>query len=61
SMFPVLPNEAATVLRDWCFFWDWNSVTSQHRWMTSWDTTQPDVDRFLEGVQLVMSSVEHHN
>ncbi len=61
SMFPVLPNEAATALRDWCFFWDWNSVTSQHRWMTSWDTTQADVDRFLEGVHLVMSSVEHHN
>ena len=24
--------------------------------MTSWDTTQADVDRFLEGVHLVMSS-----
>ena len=61
SMFPVLPNEAAIALRDWCFFWDWNSVTSQHRWMTSWDTAQADVDRFLEGVQLVMSSIEDHN
>lgn len=55
SMFPRLDKSVATTLREWCFFWDWNSATDQHRWMTAWDTTENDVDRFLAGVQHVVA------
>ena len=37
-------------LQEWSFFWDWDVAAHQVRWMTSWDTTADDVDRFAAGV-----------
>ena len=51
SVFPSLPPAMIEPLRDWCFFWDWDVSQSQVRWMTSWDTTADDVDRFAAGVR----------
>jgi threonine aldolase len=50
SMYPVLPLDAKRALQDRNFFWDWDESISQVRWMTSWDTTAEDVDRFAAGV-----------
>jgi threonine aldolase len=50
SLFPVLPPAAIEPLREWCFFWDWDVAAHQVRWMTSWDTTIDDVERFAAGV-----------
>lgn len=50
SMYPVLPGEAKKKLQNWNFFWDWDESIGQVRWMTSWDTTEEDVDRFVAGV-----------
>ncbi len=50
SMYPVLPLDAKRALQDWNFFWDWDESVGQVRWMTSWDTTAEDVDRFAAGV-----------
>lgn len=50
SVFPCLPEWSIAPLRDWCFFWDWNVARHQVRWMTAWDTTEEDVDRFAAGV-----------
>lgn len=50
SVFPCLDPEVAAALRDWCFFWDWDVERGQVRWMTAWDTTPEDVDRFAAGV-----------
>lgn len=55
SIFPVIPAEAIAPLCDWCFFWDWDVSRNQVRWMTSWDTTQDDVDRFAAGVRHLLS------
>jgi threonine aldolase len=55
SLFPSLPAEAIEPLRDWCFFWDWDVTRDQVRWMTAWDTTQDDVDRFVAGVRHILS------
>lgn len=55
SLFPILPRSAADRLRDWCFFWDWDPGIGQVRWMTAWDTTLEDVERFADGVRTVMS------
>jgi threonine aldolase len=51
SLFPSLPAEAIEPLREWCFFWDWDVARHQVRWMTAWDTTTADVERFAAGVR----------
>jgi threonine aldolase len=50
SVFPVLPPHLIAPLQEWCFFWDWDTSRHQVRWMTAWDTTADDVDRFVAGV-----------
>ena len=50
SVFPILPAHLIAPLQDWCFFWDWDTSRHQVRWMTAWDTTADDVDRFVAGV-----------
>lgn len=56
SVFPILPKQAIVPLQDWCFFWDWDVSRGQVRWMTSWDTTDDDVDRFVDGVKAVLEA-----
>lgn len=51
SLYPVLPRDIKDTLQSWSFFWDWDLDRSQVRWMTSWDTTAEDVDRFAAGVR----------
>ncbi len=50
SLYPVLPADRIDALRDWSFFYDWSVHDHQVRWMTSWDTTEADIDAFAEGV-----------
>ncbi len=56
SLFPRLPSAAIAPLRDWCFFWDWDPSIDQVRWMTAWDTTQDDLDRFSAGVAALINA-----
>lgn len=51
SLFPTLPPSMIEPLREWCFFWDWDASIHQVRWMTAWDTTQDDLERFAAGVR----------
>jgi threonine aldolase len=55
SVFPSIPRDAIGPLQDWCFFWDWNMQQSQVRWMTAWDTTLADVERFAGGVRHLLA------
>lgn len=50
SIFPILRPEQIEPLREWSFFYDWDSLRHQVRWMTSWDTTPEDIDQFVAGV-----------
>jgi threonine aldolase len=50
SMYPILPLEVKKRLQEWSFFWDWDESRSQVRWMTSWDTSESDVDAFAAGI-----------
>jgi threonine aldolase len=50
GLFPTLPSDVIAALQDWSFFWDWDVASHQVRWMTSWDTTADDVERFAAGV-----------
>ena len=56
SVFPVLPAAAIDRLREWSFFWDWNTSRHQVRWMTAWDTSESDVARFATGVREILAS-----
>ncbi len=55
SVFPTLPATAIEPLRAWCFFWDWDVRRHQVRWMTAWDTTDDDVDRFAAGLREILA------
>jgi threonine aldolase len=54
SIFPILAQPHRRMLQDWSFFWDWDVSRDQVRWMTSWDTTDHDVDLFVAGVRQVV-------
>jgi threonine aldolase len=58
GLFPTLPADAIAPLQAWSFFWDWDVANRQVRWMTSWDTTADDVERFAAGVATAVSSAD---
>ena len=51
AVFPVLPREASERLMRSFRFYFWDEMTGQVRWMCAWDTTESDVDRFVEAVR----------
>jgi threonine aldolase len=55
SLFPRLPKDAIEPLRAWSPFYDWDVARQQVRWMTSFDTTDEDVERFAAGVRAVLA------
>jgi threonine aldolase len=55
SLYPVLEPDVAEELQRWSFFYPWNMSTQQYRWMTAWDTTPEDVQRFAAGVRSAVS------
>ncbi|MBI5089247.1 MAG: aminotransferase class V-fold PLP-dependent enzyme [Actinobacteria bacterium] len=63
SVFPLLPPHVIEPLREWCFFWDWDTSRAdgrhQVRWMTAWDTTPVDVQRFAAGVAAALTAGRH--
>ncbi len=51
AVFAVLANEAADRIRKRVRFYDWDRATGEVRWMTAWDTTEDDVDRFVSVIR----------
>jgi threonine aldolase len=50
AVFAIVPREAVPVLQEVAPFYVWDERTSEVRWMTSFDTSEEDVDRFVEAV-----------
>ena len=48
AIFATLPTEVADRIRERVRFYDWDRARGEVRWMTAWDTTPEDVDRFVE-------------
>jgi len=48
AVFAVLANDAADRIREQVRFYDWNRAAGEVRWMTAFDTTDADIDRFVE-------------
>jgi threonine aldolase len=47
GVFVIIPTEVAERLRKQYFFYPWNEKTSEYRLMTSWDTTEEDIEDFI--------------
>jgi threonine aldolase len=51
AVFAVLPNDAADRIREKFRFYDWDRAAGVVRWMTSFDTTEADVDAMVNVVR----------
>lgn len=50
AVFAVLPPGSADRLRASFRFYDWNPATGEVRWMCSFDTTEADIDAFVDAI-----------
>lgn len=57
AVFAVLPPGAADELRQRFKFYDWNPAIREVRWMTSFDTTEQDIDRFVEAITSTLTKL----
>ncbi len=57
AVFVILPQPWIKKIRDQYFFYVWNEQTFECRLMTSWDTTENEIDGFIDLVQ----SLENDN
>ena len=48
AVFALLPAGVADRLREHVRFYDWDAAKGEVRWMCAFDTTEADVDRFVE-------------
>jgi threonine aldolase len=55
AVFAVLANEAADDIRQKVRFYDWDRAAGVARWMTAFDTTESDVDAFVEVIRAELS------
>ena len=51
AVFPILARESSERLMESFRFYFWDETTGQVRWMCAWDTTESDVDSFVEAVR----------
>lgn len=56
ALFVHLPRELIRPLQEWSFFWDWDEATAMVRWMTSFVTTEDDVERFAAGLEALAAA-----
>lgn len=51
TVFAVLDPQVADTVRRRFPFYDWDRATGEVRWMTSWDTTEQDIEGFAEALR----------
>jgi threonine aldolase len=58
AVFAVVPPEAVPVLQEVAAFYVWDERSSEVRWMTSFDTTEEDVDVFVSAVRSTVGALQ---
>ena len=48
AVFVIIPEQAILPLRTEYPFYEWDAATHEQRWMCSFDTTEEDVNSFVE-------------
>ncbi len=59
SVFATVPPAIIPLLLENYFFYEWDESLHEVRWMTSFDTTEADVDRFADAVEAAVSATTH--
>ncbi len=59
AVFATLPTDAANRLRERFHFYDWDATRHEVRWMCSFDTTEADIDAFVDGIRDELSVPTH--
>ncbi len=57
GVFAIIPREAIAPLQQEYFFYIWNEVASEVRWMCSFDTTEEDVETFVKCLRKILNSI----
>jgi threonine aldolase len=57
GVFVIMPASVAEKMTKYYFFYPWNEKISEYRLMTSWDTTEEDIQEF---VKLLKKELEDH-
>lgn len=55
AVFALLDPEKADAIRQHVRFYDWDRSRGEVRWMCAWDTTEEDIDRFVDTITTVLS------
>lgn len=55
SVFARLPKAAIPALQEHTFFYVWDEAAGEVRWVCSWDTTEADIDAFVQQVRLTLA------
>jgi len=55
AVFALLDNAAADRIREKVRFYDWDRARGEVRWMCAFDTTEDDIDRFVEIIRSELS------
>lgn len=58
GVFAILPPEIIEPLRQAYFFYDWNPQKNEVRWMTSYDTTEEDVEQFVAHLNQLLINIK---
>jgi len=58
TVYAILPKEIIPVLQEKYFFYVWDSVRSEVRWVTSFDITEEDVMDFAEQIRCVLGKIK---
>jgi threonine aldolase len=56
GVFVIMPKSVAEEVRKTFFFYPWDEAVSEYRLMTSWDTTEEDIEDF---VRLLKKEISH--
>jgi threonine aldolase len=56
AIFIIMPRKVAQELRKEYFFYPWDEAADEYRLMTSWDTTEEDIEIFSERLVQLLNS-----
>jgi len=56
AVFATIPKRCIPILQKKYFFYVWNEETSEIRWMTTFDTTEEDVENFVSFIRTTLGN-----
>lgn len=56
GVFVILPERIASQLQKETFFYPWDESRSEYRWMTAFDTTEEDINGFVDRLQKLLEA-----